>query len=118
MSLISSIFGRSRLFNDLNEEMRLHIEERTEQLTREGMSRQEAERQARVAFGNPTLMEERSRAVWQWPTLESIAADVRLCLRQLRKSPGFTVAAILTLTLAIGVPHADPASTLLSDTSR
>ena len=102
MSLISSIFGRSRLFNDLNEEMRLHIEERTEQLTREGMSRQEAERQARVAFGNPTLMEERSRAVWQWPTLESIAADVRLCLRQLRKSPGFTVAAILTLALAIG----------------
>ena len=102
MSMISSIFGRRRLFNDLNEEMRLHIEERTEQLMREGMSQQEAERQARVAFGNPTLMEERSRAVWQWPTLESIGADVRLCLRQLRKSPGFTVAAILTLTLAIG----------------
>jgi predicted permease len=102
MSLISSIFGRSRLFNDLNEEMRLHIEERTEQLMREGVSQQEAERQALVAFGNPTLMEERSRVVWQWPTVESIAADVRLCLRQLRKSPGFTVAAVLTLTLAIG----------------
>ena len=89
MSLISSIFGRSRLFNDLNEEMRLHIEERTEQLMREGMSRQEAERQARVAFGNPTLMEERSRAVWQWPTLESIWADVAIrgMRQQLRKSP-------------------------------
>jgi len=102
MSMISSIFGRSRLFNDLNEEMRLHIEERTEQLMREGMSKDEAERKARVAFGNSTLMEERSRAVWQWPTLESIAADVRLCVRQLRKSPGFTVAAVLTLALAIG----------------
>ena len=48
MSMISSIFGRRRLFNDLNEEMRLHIEERTEQLMREGMSQREAERQARV----------------------------------------------------------------------
>ncbi|MGA2649555.1 MAG: ABC transporter permease [Terracidiphilus sp.] len=102
MSLISSIFGRRRLFDDLNEEMRLHIEERTEQLMREGMSQQEAERKARIAFGNPTLMEERSRVVWQWPTLESIAADVRLSQRQLRKSPGFTVAAVVTLALAIG----------------
>src|SRR5471030_3504487 len=97
MSMISSIFGRGRLYDDLNEEMRLHIEERTEQLMLEGMSQQEAERQARVAFGNPTLMEERSRVVWQWPTLESIVADVRVSLRQLRKSPGFTVAAVLTL---------------------
>ena len=102
MSLISSIFGRRRFFEELNEEMRLHIEERTEQLMREGVSATEAARQARVAFGNPTLMEERSRAVWQWPTLESIVADVRVSLRQLRKSPGFTIAAILTLTLAIG----------------
>jgi len=102
MSWISSIFDRRRLFNDLNEEMRLHIEERAEQLMREGMSANEAERQARVAFGNPTLMEERSRMVWQWPTIESIVADVRLSVRQLRKSPGFTLAAIVTLTLAIG----------------
>ena len=53
--------------------MRLHIEERVEQLKREGLSPEEAERQARIAFGNPTVVEERSREVWQWPTLESIA---------------------------------------------
>src|SRR5271165_3724693 len=102
MNWISNIFRRRRLYKDLSEEIRLHIEERTEQLMREGLSPKEAEREARLAFGNRTLLEERSREVWQWPTLESIWADARFALRQLRRSPGFTFTAIATMALAIG----------------
>ncbi len=102
MKWIPNIFRRGKIYGDLSEEIRLHIDERAEQLMREGMSPAEAQRTARMAFGNPTVQEERSREVWQWPTLESIVADVRLALRQLRRSPGFTMAAILTLALAIG----------------
>jgi predicted permease len=66
------------------------------------MSPEDAEREARRVFGSRTLLEERSREVWQRPTLESMWADLRLALRQLRKSPGFTCAALVTLALAIG----------------
>src|SRR5450631_3850029 len=102
MSWIPSIFRRRKLYDDLSEEIRLHIEERTEQLIGEGMSPRQAEQQARQAFGNRTLVEERSREVWQWSALESIWADMRLAVRQLRRAPGFTFAAVMTLALAIG----------------
>ncbi|HEX4163838.1 MAG TPA: ABC transporter permease [Bryobacteraceae bacterium] len=102
MNWIPNIFRRGKPYDDLSEEIRLHIEERAEQLIREGASVEEAQRKARVAFGNRTVLEERSREVWRWPTLESIWADVRFALRQLRKSPSFTITAVLMLMLAIG----------------
>ena len=89
MNWIPNMFRRRKLYDDLAEEMRLHIEERMDHLMGEGVCPTEAERQARVAFGNRTLLEERSLEVWQWPTVESIWADVRFALRQLRRSPGF-----------------------------
>lgn len=104
MSWFQRIFLRRRLYNDLAEELREHIEERTEQLMRvENLSRTEAERAARRAFGNVTLLEQHGREVWQWPKLESIGADTRFALRQLVKSPGFTATAALTLGLGIAV---------------
>jgi predicted permease len=102
MNWVPKIFRRGELYDELAEEIRLHIEERAEHLMGEGMTRQQAVRAARMAFGNPTQLEERSREVWHWPTLESIWADVRFALRQHRRSPGFTLAAVLTLALAIG----------------
>ncbi len=102
MTWIANIFPRRKSCEDLSEEIRLHLEERAEQLRAEGMSPEQAERTARLAFGNRSLIEERSREVWQWTSLQSIVADIRFACRQLRRSPSFTVAAVLTLALAIG----------------
>ena|SRR6185312_5707340 len=121
---------RRRLYDDLGEELRLHVEEKTEQLMRtENLSRAEAEQAARRAFGNVTLVEQRSRETWQWPAMESITADIRFALRQMRRSPGFSVAVVLLLALGIGattavfslvdaillkpVPYPEPASIVL-----
>jgi hypothetical protein len=106
MNWFHRIFRR-RLYDDLGEELRQHIEEKTEQLMRtENLSRTQAEQAARRAFGNVTLMEQRSRETWQWPAMESIAADIRFALCQIRRLPGFSVAVILLLALGIGATTA------------
>ena len=103
MSLLQRIFRRQTLYAELSEEVREHIEEKTEQLMRmENLSRAEARQAAIRAFGNPTLVEARSREVWQWPKLESIVADLKLALRRLRKAPGFAITVLLTLAIGIG----------------
>ncbi|MGH9760957.1 MAG: permease prefix domain 1-containing protein, partial [Blastocatellia bacterium] len=92
MRWFERIFRRGHLYDELGEELREHIEEKTEQLMRlENFSRAEARHAALRAFGNPALVEARSREVWQWSRLESVLTDVKLAFRRFGKSPGFAV---------------------------
>src|SRR5260370_540178 len=108
MNWFKQLFSRRRLFNDLSEEIHAHLEEKIEELVATGMRRKEAAAAAaaRREFGNVTLMEEDSRNVWQWPSIESFFADVRYGARVLRRSPGPTAVMVLTLALAIGATTA------------
>lgn len=102
MSRLKLLLSRPRLYGDLTEEIREHLEERIEELVRDGMSKKDAESAARREFGNVTLVEEDSRDVWRWYFIENFFSDVRYGLRALQHNPGFSVVAILTLALGIG----------------
>lgn len=103
MHWFKQLFSRRRRYDELSESIREHLDEKIADLMDRGMTREQAEQAARREFGNVTRIEERSREVWQWTTLESIWADIKLALRQIRVSPGFAAATICTLALGIGV---------------
>jgi predicted permease len=101
-SRIANAFRTNRLDRDLADELEFHIEARTEQLARRGMPREQAEREARRHFGNTLALRESSREAKLIPWLESLAQDVRFGARVLWKDRTTTVAAILSLSLAMG----------------
>jgi hypothetical protein len=102
MNPFKQLFSRRRLYIDLSDEIEAHLEEKIEELVQGGMSRKKAVATARREFGNLTLIQEESREVWQWPTIESFLADLRYGIRMLRRNPAFGLAAILILAVGIG----------------
>jgi predicted permease len=88
---------------DIDREISAHLELEAEDQRDAGLAADDAHDLAQRAFGNTIVIQEDTRAVWRRGSLERLAQDLRATLRGLRRSPGFTTAAILTMALAIGV---------------